>query len=329
MVTPGDVQVVAPGKPPVEVELLEPGEISARLILAAAGGPVEIRVQDLHDQPVATIPIGAGGGRVITPSLTLPRGRLSVVSGTARVKVLGVVREQLPIAVESVYADLQLRSVTEESEVVRNTARGIGMVEYSQSGVVNRCNGFLVSKRLFATNEHCISSDSVFAEIYSPRLYFDGGSIEVPVVERIGGIASEVDLALLVIEPQPALANRVVSMASDESLVSSGALRLVQYYAPESWALRSSYDTNCRILEVPVRGRGAATDLAHGCDCERGTSGAPILRTTDAAVIALHHWGSNTPEWNYNKAVRMTMIATEMRRVRTRRPDLFEGVTLP
>ena len=321
-----------PGELPQEFELASAGARWVRLVLRAHEGKARLQIMDLANSVVETISISPDEP-IVTKPISLARGRLKVLNNSHSVSLLAIIREKSPISVESNVNGKQLRDIQDEALFFQGVSRGIALIEFQKNNDIKRCNGFALSKRLIITNDHCIGDDDPFKSEFKPRAYFDfvgdGSSVEVPIEARIAGIQKDLDFAVLIIPKGHGLdSGRILKVVSDEAstLASPSALRLLQYYEPEGWAMRSSYDKDCRIWASPVDGRAKDTDAAHGCDCEKGSSGAPLLRAYDGAVVGLHHWGKNlVPKWDYNKSIRSLLFINELKRLKTANSELFKG----
>lgn len=326
--------ILKPRETPRELRLANEGVRWARLIVEGGDRKGQLDILDASNSRAASLDVPPGQ-TVVTQPLSLPIARLRVSDDSGSMTVVEVIKGTSPISVESWVNGEQLRNIGYESQAVQESSKGIAIIEFVKGGKTRRCNGFAISNRLIATNDHCIGDDLPFKERFTPRAYFDftaeGSWHEIQIVSRVTGIKSDLDLALLIVPEQAKIdTGRILKVVSDESksLTQNSALRLLQYYEPDGWVMRASYDQDCRVWNVPVDGRGENTDFAHGCDCEKGTSGAPLLRATDGAVVGLHHWGNNRPAWDFNKGIRIGLLKTELETVKAARPELFEGSKL-
>jgi len=326
--------ILKPTDTPREVRLAKEGVRWARLVVEGGDRKGQLEILDASNARAATLDVPPGQ-TVVTQPLSLPLARLRVSDDSASVTVAEIIKGASPISVESWVNGEQLRNIGDESQAVQKSSKGIAIIEFVKDGKSRRCNGFAISNRLIATNDHCIGNDLPFKERFTPRAYFDftaeGSWHEIPIVGRVKDIKSDLDLALLIVPESATIdTRRILKVVSDEStsLTKASALRLLQYYQPDGWVMRVSYDQDCRVWAVPVDGRGDKTDLAHGCDCEKGTSGAPLLRATDGAVVGLHHLGNNRPSWDYNRGIRIGLLKTELNTVKATKPELFEGSKL-
>ena len=112
-------------------------------------------------------------------------------------------------------------------------------------------------------------------------------------------------MALLRLEGQPGLKWGVLDFAATDAL-DGEKLFVVQHPSGEA---KQISDEGCAVVMIPAPGRGADTDLAHGCDTLGGSSGSPVFNST-GHVVGLHHWGrANSGTFrNANRAVRGILV---------------------
>lgn len=174
------------------------------------------------------------------------------------------------------------------------------------------CTGFMISKDLFLTNEHCIQSKR---EMRSAQLDFDYLSSTSPLrPERLKEMLpsnSGLDYAVFRLKRKLDLTPLKLKSAT---VLANQPLLIIGHPAgePEQVSIEG-----CKVSGPQLEGTAAGmlTDFGHLCDTLGGNSGSPVFDGLDSGeVIGLHHLGY--PEGAadpVNQAVRIELIINDIR----------------
>ena len=175
------------------------------------------------------------------------------------------------------------------------------------------CTGFLITKDLMLTNQHCMKSTR---EINSALVDFDYLVSTSPLKplrlkERIA-VDEGLDYALYRLEKraevQP-LKLKTATLAKDQQLLIIGH--------PLGEPKQVSID-GCKVATVDLEGTSAGkkTDFGHLCDTLGGNSGSPILDgLASGEVVGLHHLGFAPDATDpVNQGVRIALVLSDIKK---------------
>jgi endonuclease G, mitochondrial len=207
--------------------------------------------------------------------------------------------------------------------------RAVGYVEVNDPREFNQGSGFLISPRLFITNQHVISdADAARTAVisFSKELDKDRRPLEISTFrldpDTFAEFSKEDDLDFAVI----AIGERLSGPLSLEELgycplsdrddkhVEGMALNIIQH--PKGWSKMVTVRNNLLV-------RRTSTTLLYDTDTEVGSSGAPVFND-DWDVVALHHYGEPyralVPEEGgevpreVNEGIRASRIVADLKR---------------
>lgn len=170
---------------------------------------------------------------------------------------------------------------------IRKSSKSVAHVDLPAMG--SRCTGFLISKDVLMTNQHCIPS-SFYARGVTVSFNYEQGTV-LGTEERFDcsefiGNNEELDFALLKCKGEPGKKYGFVELS--ESSVSEGdQVYVVQqncdYYQ----------DRNCLFTKKVSHGDVLETspEITHNADTLGGSSGSPVFSESAHKVVAIHHAG--------------------------------------
>ena len=193
---------------------------------------------------------------------------------------------------------------------VKLWAPSIARLKFIAGGLGRVCSGFLMGRDLLLTNQHCISNA---AEAATAVVEFGVDSAAaVPVsfrVSKIEAVDAPLDYSLLRLTGDASKFGRLfVGPAATSQL----PLVVVQH--PQGLPKKAAFPPNCSVGSTSVAGvDNLLNDFGHVCDTLGGSSGSPVVESTDGAVVGLHHWrwpdGAKIPE---NQAVHIALIVKDL-----------------
>jgi hypothetical protein len=206
---------------------------------------------------------------------------------------------------------LPFSSVTEAD--IKTWGKSIARMRFinEEDGLENFCTGFLVSKDLFLSNEHCAKKN----ELQSTYLDFDydreNQKPESYELEELLASSKELDFALYKLKKVP---NRPFLPLRVGAAISSDKQSLIVIQHPGGKAKQVVYEDckvagalipGVKVIGLPVR----KTDFGHLCDSETGSSGSPVQDRQSGQVVGLHHLGLPPSGTELiNRAVRIEFI---------------------
>lgn len=173
------------------------------------------------------------------------------------------------------------------------------------------CSGAAIAADLFLTNWHCISGLPDRTPASLQNLFIDMSWDEDALsrdyqVVSVEAFSKKLDFAILRVRPLPG-SGPLVAAPLAAGAPAAGPVRVVHH--PEALPKRLSF-RGCGItaLEHPSPG---APYVAHTCDTEAGSSGAPLFDSS-GAIVGLHYCGFTAAE-RVNRAVRTDRILAWLR----------------
>lgn len=190
------------------------------------------------------------------------------------------------------------------------------------SGRETNCTGFLLAPDLLMTNRHCIS-ESWQLDTAKAVFGFESKPFQLDTVAftKIEMQDEPLDFTILRLA-QPASSNWPPVKISNNAVQTNGQLLLIQHPSERTKVISQ---IDCTVQSATVTDRPQnPDDFYHLCDCEGGSSGAPIIEAATGRVIGLHHLGIERPRKSgINLAVKMDTI---MRKVATSCPALHSYI---
>lgn len=215
-----------------------------------------------------------------------------------------------PIIAVSISGRDQLASILGQDAWIVAAGKSVARLRIiGDNGRVYPCTGFLVTRDLLLTNQHCIASQT---EMESALVDFDydeeSNTFETHNLAELLQASYDFDYALVRLaqdtgrEPLALAATRV---GKKEQLL------IIQHPAGEAKQVSIA---DCKVKGALQEGRGPSkTDLGHRCDTIGGSSGSPVFRFETQNVIGLHHLGfrRRTGEL-FNRAVHIDLVLADL-----------------
>src|SRR6266568_3483206 len=171
---------------------------------------------------------------------------------------------------------------------VQGWAGPIARLSFISGGEQYVCTGFLLTRDLLLTNEHCLGTNeaalSALAEFGFDSLAATPTTFRVSKLEAVD---SPLDYALVRLVKAPTGFGRVT--LGSVTVTDGQALVIIEHPAGEY--KQASID-DCKVRTASRAGVTAAlTDFGHLCDTLGGSSGSPVLDRQTGRVVGLHHLG--------------------------------------
>jgi hypothetical protein len=265
----------------------------------AAGAPGNVWSDELAGDR-ATVVLTQTAPGVPPPLLMIDR----VAKGTAPTRDESIIRPNDLVLLANV-----------ANPALKKLGKAVARLRFvGDDGGVFFCTGFLVTRDLFFTNNHCISSET---EMRSALADFD---FDNDITGVVPGGARFVQL----VATDPVLDFSLLRLAIPEP-ASRGFLRLDPTLPPADEALMIIQHPNgepkrlsrvrCTVLTSNEGGlAGTPTDFSHVCDTDGGSSGSPVFQGQTSKVVGLHHLGFDEKTGQrFNRAVQMGLIIRALR----------------
>ncbi len=172
------------------------------------------------------------------------------------------------------------------------------------------CTAFLLNDNLLMTNEHCISTEpemrSSIAEFNYDGFGFTPARVRAVALLRTN---TKLDYSILRLAGNPGSLYGKVSLQIQAAIHEGSPLVIIQHPAgqPKQVSIKG-----CSVSGVSRFGRESAlTDFGHLCDTLGGSSGSPVIDSSNGQVVGLHHLGINGVI--VNRAVHMPQILEDLR----------------
>jgi V8-like Glu-specific endopeptidase len=174
-----------------------------------------------------------------------------------------------------------------------NYSRSIAIIHFimsDHSGRETNCTGFLLTQELLMTNYHCISEPWQL-ETAKATLGFESQAPPALDQDTIPFDSIEMkdqplDFTILHLK-WPARSNWRPAKIDTRSIHKDQQLVLIQHPSDQRKVLSV---LQCTVQSVSVTDRPQyPNDFYHLCDCEGGSSGAPVIDEATGRVVGLHH----------------------------------------
>ena len=205
---------------------------------------------------------------------------------------------------------------------VRGWAAPIARLSFVRGGQQYVCTGFLVTRDLLLTNEHCLGESEA---ALSALVEFGFDSLNATPttfrVSRLEAASVPLDYALVRLSRAASSFGRVTLTAA--AATDGEALVIIQHPAGE---FKQASIDDCKVKSASRPGVGdGPTDFGHLCDTLGGSSGSPVLDRQTGGVVGLHHWGIPTGSVDpVNQGVHIGQVLADLR---TRVPALHAEIT--
>lgn len=198
---------------------------------------------------------------------------------------------------------------------IQNMAKAVARIRFiGDDGIGYFCTGFMVSKDLMLTNDHCMKSKS---EIRSALLDFDYlATVGTPRTEQISkevARSENLDYALYRLKRKVDVAPLRLAAANAPAVGDKQQLLIIEHPAGEPKQV-SFLDCIVRGTDVVGVAPGEMSDFGHRCDTLGGSSGSPVLDGLGSGQVAgLHHFGFTPGVTDpVNQAVRIQLIRNDL-----------------
>jgi len=295
--------------------------IHVEVVRAPADVGWRVEVYDLAGSPIETMPGNAlplAAGEFWTTEIPGRGGEVRLVSDGAaddlqiRIRRYAFrVARAIPQAITGGHNGMV--AVGNAPAAVRGWAGPVARLRVmTEEGQAN-CTGFLVSRELLLTNDHCVAGASELLSLVADFGFDTYGA----TLDRYRAVSLEaqndaLDYALVRLRPVPASRWGQIVLQPVQAPVENEALVVIQHPGGEP--------KHVSLLDCTVDGTtragvgGAPSDFGHQCDTLGGSSGAPVLDSQTGQIVGLHHWGyvESDPE-PVNQAVHLSLILDDLR----------------
>lgn len=185
------------------------------------------------------------------------------------------------------------------------------------------CTGFLLTKNLILTNQHCIQNETEARSTVVEFKYENPSPKPKQFhVQRLETSDIALDYALLRTDLYPGNDFGFVEIDSAQALTEDMDLVIIQHPAglPKMAAVK---DCNVDgIVKIGVIRNG--TDFGHICDTLGGSSGSPIFSSISRKVVGLHHLGFREGiDDPINQGVYIAQVLAD---IRVRKPEIYREI---
>ncbi|MGD9851188.1 MAG: serine protease [Nitrospirales bacterium] len=313
--------IIMPGEIPKEILLLQEnaflwGRIGIKLLGESRDNGWHIRILNEQNDRVLDLSPKEIHGEYFTPPIQENKIRISVPPNGEKIQIFAIARGGFDLSVKVTIGTPNIRKFLSNQNDMRlqSISKGIVLFVYQDGKKMKGCNGFLASMRFVVTNFHCGGDKSAFEQSFNPRIYLDfisekdwGQEVLISDIKT----SEDLDLSILRLKTSPPdeYEDNIFKFSKKDPSPNDDLI-IVQHYRPQLWGKRISDDNDCEVKNIPVVGRNFVdkVDFEHGCDTEKGTSGAPVLSRETLSVVGLHHWHPVPNLWEYNKAIRIEEI---------------------
>jgi hypothetical protein len=149
------------------------------------------------------------------------------------------------------------------------------------------CTGFLITRDLMMTNQHCLATATETASALVD-FDFDSATAQRTTLRLKELLTTDVPLDFSIVR-LAAPVDRAPLELSTTRPADGAQLLIIQHPAGEPKQVSIA---DCVVVGAVVPGRdGSPVDFGHGCDTKGGSSGSPVFDFEGMKVIGLHHLG--------------------------------------
>lgn len=240
-------------------------------------------------------------------TVELRRDEGSDSSQPVRLTIDQVVKGTVPAHQESISGSNQLRSINNQPPAIKTLGRAVARLRFvGDDGLAYVCTGFLISRDLFLTNNHCINTDAERLSALADFDFNEQGPTQGVRFRELIMTDRGLDFSLLRLSaPQPPSRD---FLRLDRSVPPVNRNMLVIEHPGGEPKQVSIVD--CRVHRSSMVGLTIEpTDFSHFCDTVGGSSGSPMIDSTLGKVVGLHHLGFDIQRnIRVNRAVQMNLI---------------------
>ncbi|HEX8264573.1 MAG TPA: serine protease [Pyrinomonadaceae bacterium] len=241
-------------------------------------------------------------------------------------KIFEVAKLTTPSAPESITEPNQLEAFAGSLPApVKSAGKSVARLRFiGDDGGSYVCTGFLISKDLFMTNNHCIKTAT---EMRSGLVDFDFDEDGAPQTgyrfKELILTSSDLDFSLLRLAKAVPAERGFFTLLSSKP-VENQQLIIIQHPGGEPKKVSRA---DCIVVTPSIDGISRQlTDFSHKCDTKGGSSGSPVV-DSDFKVVGLHHLGFDTAnQVLVNRAVRIGLIIDFIRR---EKPSVLTELGIP
>jgi V8-like Glu-specific endopeptidase len=314
-IAPARRLTAAPARVPAAPLQVARIRVHLRLIAppTSASAAWSISVQDQNGNEVESLPSSAFiDGEVWTGDVPGGQAVLRLSQTDAHVEVDKVAFEVTQDAPQAIVGNNDMKAIGDNAvdARIKKWAPAIARLRFMTPDGEAVCTGFLVGADLLMTNEHCIATP---ADASSARVEFGfdsaAASLTTFEVKRIEAVDAPLDYSLVRLKTSASKFGRL----HFGTTAAPAKLSLVIVQHPGGQPKQVALPPNCSVGATPKPGvNGAPNDFGHVCDTMGGSSGSPVMESTNGAVVGLHHLGflpGMTPE---NQAVHIGLIVKDL-----------------
>jgi V8-like Glu-specific endopeptidase len=204
---------------------------------------------------------------------------------------------------------------------VKSRSGAVGRLRFMTAEGEALCSGFLLTRDLFMTNNHCVSTAEEAASAVIDFGYdSDLATATEHRVKALGATDAALDFSVLRLSVAAEAKFGPLSLGAAPATDYQN-LWIIQHPAGEP---KQVSQKDCAVDGVSRRGAGPTpTDFGHICDTKGGSSGSPVLDTS-GNVVGLHHLGFyGDATTGVNQAVHIGLV---LQRLQTLSPALYREV---
>ena len=239
-----------------------------------------------------------------------------------QIKIVKIVKSSPPFQPESITPPNQLETIANQSGEIKNIGKAVVRLRFiGDDGGDYLCSGFMISRDLLMTNNHCIKTNS---EMISALIDFDydevGAKQSGSRLKELILTNSDLDFSLLRLRDPIGPDRGFLKLAAVKPSTKQ-SLIIVQHPGGEPKQVSRQ---DCIVENPEMTGISPQnTDFSHLCDTRGGSSGSPVIDNSSQIflVVGIHHLGFDPSSSSLvNRAVRMGLILEE---IRSKKPSIL------
>jgi V8-like Glu-specific endopeptidase len=297
----------------------------------AASLPFEIRVSDMNGQEIERIDSDSPlirDGEFWTSLVPGRKAKLELVT-TSDPTPIEILVDRYAYSITSakpqatVGADDKIEIKDAPSEIFRLSPPIARLVIMMQRGGAY-CTGFLLTKNLLLTNQHCIQNDDEARSTVAEFKYENPNPKPSQYhVLKLEAVDKSLDYALVRVDRNPGEQFKPVDIGLEATGIAEKMnLAVIQHPAgrPKMAAIK-----DCKIDGLNRMGvEQTGTDFGHSCDTLGGSSGSPVFALSGLRVVGLHHLGFREGiDLPVNQAVYLSKVLAD---VKDRNPVVYAEI---